>query len=84
MADSSPSSNTGDDTGVRTDAGTTTDTPPGMPLWVKVIGIVVLVLVLLFAIMGFASGGIHGPGRHMPSGGAGGYPSPIARWVQPL
>ena len=44
---------------------------PGMPRWVKVFGIVVLVLVLLFVARMFIGGGEHGPGRHGPSGSAG-------------
>jgi hypothetical protein len=40
---------------------------------VKVFGIVVVVLVLLAGIIMFTGiGGQHGPGRHMPSGEAGG------------
>ena len=35
------------------------------PLWVKMFGIIALVLVLLVGIM-LLSGGEHGPGRHMP------------------
>jgi hypothetical protein len=35
------------------------------PLWVKIFGIIALVLVLLVGIM-LLSGGEHGPGRHMP------------------
>jgi hypothetical protein len=41
---------------------------PGTPRWVKVSGIVVIVLVVLVAIM-LLSG--HGPGRHTSSGDAG-------------
>jgi hypothetical protein len=48
-----------------------------MPRWVKVFGIVAAVVILLFVIM-LLAGGNHGPGRHMPSGDAGGYTSPIA------
>jgi hypothetical protein len=55
---------------------------PGIPRWVKVSGIVVLVLVLLVVIIMFANGGRHGPGRHIPSGGAGGYIPSIAHGVQ--
>jgi hypothetical protein len=45
---------------------------PGTPRWVKVFGIVGLVLVLLVVIIMFTGvGGQHGPGRHMPSGDAG-------------
>jgi hypothetical protein len=42
-------------------------TPPKMPRWVKVSGIVLIVLALLIGIM-LISGGEHGPGRHIPSG----------------
>jgi hypothetical protein len=84
MADPPPYPDTGNDTGVGSGRGSTTTTPvyPGTPRWVKVSGVVVLVLVLLFVITMFAGGGRHGPGRHMPSGGAGGYTSPIAHGVQ--
>ena len=41
---------------------------PGTPRWVKVSGIIVIVLVLLAVIM-LLSG--HGPGRHTSSGEAG-------------
>ncbi|HEX9705702.1 MAG TPA: hypothetical protein VGA20_10675 [Gemmatimonadales bacterium] len=45
---------------------------PGTPRWVKVFGIVVLVLVLLVVvIMATGVGGRHGPGRHMPSAAEG-------------
>lgn len=62
-----PNSNSdnGDDTGVRP----TEDRPPNTPRWVKVVGIIVIALVLLFVIMRFTGiGGEHGPGRHMPGG----------------
>jgi hypothetical protein len=43
------------------------------PRWVKVFGIIVIVLVLLVVIIIFTGvGGEHGPGRHIPSGDAGG------------
>lgn len=51
------------DTGVEPGYGSTTRTPR----WVKVFGIIVIVLVLLVGIM-MLSGG-HGPGAHAPSGG---------------
>jgi hypothetical protein len=57
MADQLPSVDTGD--------------APGTPRWVKVFRIIVLIVVLLFVIMVLAGGGNHGPGRHIPSGGAG-------------
>lgn len=48
------------------------DPPPySTPRWVKVFGIIALVLVLLVVIMMFTGvGGDHGPGRHRPSGDA--------------
>jgi hypothetical protein len=78
MADQHPYPDSNGDTGMETGRGS----PPGIPLWVKVFGIVALVLVLLVIIMMFAGGGSHGPGRHMPSGGAGGHTPPIAHRVQ--
>ena len=39
------------------------------PRWVKVFGISVLVLVLLFIILQVISRGRHGPGRHSPPSG---------------
>jgi ABC-type transporter Mla subunit MlaD len=39
---------------------------PGTPRWVKLFGIIALILVLLVGVM-LLSGGEHGPGRHMPS-----------------
>jgi hypothetical protein len=43
---------------------------------VKVFGIVVIVVVLLVAAVLFIGGGEHGPGRHAPSGDAGGQVPP--------
>ncbi|HLE97092.1 MAG TPA: hypothetical protein VI997_06955 [Candidatus Thermoplasmatota archaeon] len=54
----------------------------GIPRWVKISGIVVLVLLLLFlGLKAFGVGGEHGPMRHLPSSGdgastIGGYASP--------
>ena len=42
---------------------------PGTPRWVKVFGIIAIVVVLLVVIMLLTG---HGPGRHAPSGEAGG------------
>ena len=44
---------------------------PGTPRWVKVFGIIALVLVLVFVIS-LLAGVRHGPGMHTPSGDAGG------------
>ncbi len=55
---------------------------PPMPRWVKVFGIVLIVLVLLVGIILFTGiGGEHGPGRHNPSGGAE-YTLPIEHVIQ--
>ena len=55
-----------DDTGVRP----TADRPPSTPRWVKVFGIIVGVVVLLFVILLFTRGpGGHGPGMHGGGGG---------------
>jgi len=51
------------DTGAEPGCGSTTITPR----WVKVFGIIVIVLVLLVGIMMLS--GSHGPGAHAPSGG---------------
>lgn len=49
---------------------------PGAPRWVKVSGIVVIVLVLSVLFMLITGiGGSHGPGRHMQSGDESGLPS---------
>jgi hypothetical protein len=72
MADLPSDPDTGDDTGVRP----TADRPPSTPRWVKVFGIIVGVVVLLVVAMMFIGGGEHGPGRHTPSGDAGGQVPP--------
>ena len=60
------------------DRVSTTSTPPSTPRWVTIVGIIALVLVLLVVIMLLTGvGGEHGPGRHLPSGGTGGYAPPI-------
>jgi hypothetical protein len=67
MADPPPSRDADDGTDNEPDREST----PGTPRWVKVFGIVCLILILLFVVMVFAGGG-HGPGRHTASGKAGG------------
>jgi len=62
MADPPRYPDTDDDTGVGPDRESTT----GTPRWVKVFGIIALVVVLLFVILLFTRGpgGGHGPSRH--------------------
>ena len=75
MADPPRYPDTGDDTGVGPGRGSTT----GTPRWVKVFGIIALVLILLFVILLLTrgpGGGGHGPSRH--TGGAGGHTPPSA------
>ena len=71
MADLPPSLNKGGDTSVGPDRSSTSGAPP----WVKVFGIITLVLVLLFVIS-LLAGVRHGPGLHTPSGDAGGHTLP--------
>lgn len=40
----------------------------GTPRWVKVFGVIAIVLVVLFVTLALIGGGRHGPGRHMQSG----------------
>jgi hypothetical protein len=63
MADSSPYPDSGDDASAAPDGGSTT----GTPRWVKVSGIIALILVLLVVVMLLIGGGPggHGPGRHL-------------------
>ncbi len=63
---------------VKPDHDSTTSTPPDTPRWVKVFGLVIAIVILLFVILLFVGGGSHGPRRHIPSAGAAGYTSPIA------
>ncbi len=62
MADLPRYRDTGEDAGVAADRGS----PPRMPRWVKVSGIIVAVLVLLLVIVMLIAGGGHGPSRHAP------------------
>ncbi|MDA1193131.1 MAG: hypothetical protein O3A46_15755 [Candidatus Poribacteria bacterium] len=44
------------------------ESPPAMPRWVKLFGIVVLILLVVFVIAHLAGGGL---GNHLPSGSDG-------------
>jgi hypothetical protein len=49
----------------------------GTPRWVKVFGIIALIVIVLFVILMFMGGpGGHGPRRHMSSGDVGGRTAP--------
>jgi hypothetical protein len=80
MADASRSP----DAGGGPDRGSTAPYP-GTPRWVKRSAIIALVLVLLVVGVMVASGGQHGPGRHlpMPSGAPGDHPWRTAQAVLP-
>ena len=64
MADPPRSRDPGEDADLTGDRGS----PPGMPRWVKVSGIIVAVLALLLVIVLLISGGDHGPRRHSSDG----------------
>ncbi|NNM47835.1 hypothetical protein [Knoellia koreensis] len=44
------------------------ETPPGIPRWVKISGLVVAALIAIFIAAMLLAGGQHGPGRHMSLG----------------
>jgi hypothetical protein len=51
--------------------------PAGTPTWVKVFGIIALVVLLLVVVALIVGRGGHGPGRHSPgSDGGGGHTGP--------
>jgi hypothetical protein len=70
MADPPSAPDSGDDTG----AGRDGDSIAGTPRWVKIFGIVALVVLALFVVL-LLIGGPHNPGRHM-GGSNGGYTAP--------
>jgi hypothetical protein len=45
------------------DVGPDHEPPTGTPRWVKVVGIIVIVVILALLMVGLVTGG-HGPGRH--------------------
>lgn len=47
------------------------DSPPGMPRWVTVVGLVVLVAALVLIAVLLLVGGGHGPARHASAGQSG-------------
>jgi hypothetical protein len=52
--------------------------PPGIPRWVKVSGIIAAVVVALLVVVALVAGGEHGPSRHQPGGdNPGGHAPPV-------
>lgn len=45
--------------------GATPEEPPGVPRWVKLMGLAVVVLVVVAVLVMLLLGGEHGPGRHL-------------------
>lgn len=70
MADPLPYPDSKSDTDDATDVRPDRVRPTRTPRWVKMFGIIVLVLILLLVVQ-ILMGGNHGPGRHIPSGDAG-------------
>jgi hypothetical protein len=57
------------DAGEEQDVGPDRDSTTGTPRWVKVFGLIALVVVVLFVVVMLIGGG-HGPGRHTSGGGS--------------
>lgn len=78
MADLPPYPDANSATDNRADLGPDHQAPTGTPRWVKVFGILALILALLFVILMLA-GGNHGPGRHLPPASAPSSQAPAPR-----
>ncbi len=66
MANQSPTEGTGETERAVVDSGS----PPGLPRWLKISGIVVIVLIAVALAATFVFGIRHGPGLHAPAGAA--------------
>lgn len=49
----------------RRTGGSDSESAPGVPRWVKVFGVVTVIVVLLAIVAMILAGGKHGPGRHL-------------------
>ncbi|WP_203247686.1 hypothetical protein [Sporosarcina beigongshangi] len=54
------------------------------PSWVKMFGLIAIVLIVLVVIIMFFSDGEHGPGRHLNSNGTGIQTPPIEQGMRQL
>ena len=66
MANPAPYTDTSGDTDAQVNRASSS-VYPGTPRWVKVSGIVALMLILLVVVVMLLGGGEHGPMRHIPS-----------------
>ena len=71
MADSPPRPDPDRDTADALRQAPGAGTRPGTPRWVKLFGVIALLLLVLAVVMLVAGGGNHGPGRHSGAGGNG-------------
>jgi hypothetical protein len=55
--------------------------PPGIPRWVKIFGIIAIVVIVL-VVIAMLLGGNHGPGRHLGAMATGGYSALIDAGVR--
>ena len=60
----------------RADTAAEPEVDPGTPRWVKVVGVVTVLLIAAVALVLLLGGGEHGPGRHAPGGDSGGHTAP--------
>jgi len=76
MADPPPYPASNRDAGDASNGGPSSESKLATPRWVKVFGIIALVLVVLVVVMLVTGGGNHGPGRHTGSGDRDGQTAP--------